>query len=112
MKILTVSIISLASIIGSALGNDNETEQTRLINELIQKVNQQEERINKQDEFIKKTHEDYWVRWCKEMNLFKIEEKRGYFIKFQIETMQNFRHLESKIRGVEGQIFRDQIKHM
>jgi hypothetical protein len=121
MKILTVSIISLASIIGSALGNDNdnETEQNRLIDELIQKVNRQEERINKQqerinnqDEFIKKTHEEYWVRWCKEMNLFKIEEKRGYFLEFQRETSQRFKQLERKIGGIEGQIFRDQIKHM
>lgn len=112
MKILTVSIISLASIIGSALGNDNETEQTRLINELIQKVNQQEERINKQEEFIKKTHEDYWVRWCKEMNNFKYNINRGYFFEFKAQTEQRLRSLERHLRGIEGQMFRDQIKHM
>jgi hypothetical protein len=51
MKILTISIISLASIAGSVLGNDNQAKQDRLIFELIQTVNRQEERLNKQEAF-------------------------------------------------------------
>jgi hypothetical protein len=84
MKILTISIISLASIAGSVLGNDNQANQAkqdRLIFELIQTVNRQEERLNKQEAF-------------------------------KIQAEQKLKQLETNIRAIEAGIFRDQIKHM
>lgn len=126
MKILTVSIISLASIIGSVLGNDNKTDQTHvsiawkdnkgtheltyplpdLVKELFKIVTEQEEKITLLEEKIIVQEER-----LEEQDAFIIttheeywDRERVFFSNFKLETEITLNRHEKQIKAIKNNI--------
>lgn len=133
MKILTVSIISLASIIGSALGNDNKTDQTHfsiiwkdnkgtheltyplpdLVKELFKIVTKQEERMTLLEEKITLLEERIVVQEerLEEQDAFIIttheeywDRERVFFSNFKLETEITLNRHEKQIKAIKNNI--------